>query len=359
MKMWKKMKKDVEAISPVVATLLLIVVAVTAVSALWVWENGWQNGITNGIGNQQQPTQLTLAGSTTVNDFMTVAVPQYMAINPNYKVTVDPIGSGAGLTAIEQKKCDIGMISDDLNAVASGTTVSHPELQVTTIAYDGVVMFIGTSAMTAHGLTAATMKMTQSIADGIYGANGHTVAVAANLNDANNGAILTWGDLETAMGAPIVSGADALITHYRSDSSGTQDSFCDKMLNAHKFLGAGHLGTAVGENGNSLMIQDVIADPLGIGFACGAMVGTTSGASAFTFGVDLVVAHQISGTVAKNVMDGVLGLAGGYTVWHPLNLVVSGNPTGEDLSFINYVTDPSNNINFCAASGFTSIFQAP
>jgi FlaG/FlaF family flagellin (archaellin) len=35
--MWKKMKKDVEALSPVVATLLIILVTVGAVSALYIW----------------------------------------------------------------------------------------------------------------------------------------------------------------------------------------------------------------------------------------------------------------------------------------------------------------------------------
>ncbi len=348
MKMWKKMKKDVEAISPVVATLLLIVVAVTAVSALWVWENGWQNGITDSIGTNNQPTQLTLAGSTTVTDFMNTMVQWYMANTTNYKVTVDGIGSGAGLLAIEQKKCDIGMISDPLDAVAAGTSTAYPALQVTTVAYDGVAVFIGQAAATYHGFN-TTPYMDMAIADGIYGVNGHAK-------------FATWGDLESAITGSNASDShrtDPLNVYQRADSSGTQDAFSQLGLGIAKVL---PLKTgATGVNGNPAMISAVTADKDGIGFATAGMVTTlgTSVAIPFSWGVDVTVAaHQFAAT-AKNIIHAVNGQIslGAYTLWHPLLLVTNGAPSASAAAFISYVTDPANNINCCKATGFTSVFQ--
>ncbi|MGD1060208.1 MAG: substrate-binding domain-containing protein [Methanomassiliicoccales archaeon] len=360
-KMWKKMKKDAEALSPVVATLMLVIVTVAAVAAIAVWYNGWQKSETQNLG-QVPPIQLNLVGSTTVTDFMTVAAPAFMNNNTGYHVSVSGIGSGAGLTAIENNRCDIGMISDDLNAVTAGTTNTYPNLKVFTVAYDGVAVFMGANTANYYGFN-ATPYMTPAVIEGIY----HVYSLAntsfpMTLGNPNHEQINSWGDLELACGEPLQHGADLIMVHYRSDSSGTQDAFCDKALMSHKFLGStgnAALTNSKGENGNPAMVTDVIADGKGIGFATAAMVTASgSGATAFSFGIDMQKHNQIS-AAAKYVMDGVLGMSTGYTVWHPLNLVTNGAPGADAQIFINYVMNPTNNIQFCAASGFTSIFQSP
>lgn len=387
-KMWKKMKKDAEALSPVVATLMLVIVTVAAVAAVAVWYNGWQKTQTSNLGNTPQ-TQLTLVGSTTVTDLMNIAVPNFMKNNTAYQVTVSGIGSGAGLTAIENNRCDIGMISDDLNAVTAGTTATYPNLQVFTIGYDGVSIFVSSTVATNYGLTGQTshMVMTPNIVDGLYqttvngasygvpAANAGTTTSAMTIGNTAKAAITTWGDLEIACGAAGATapwtitgtGTDLIVTHYRSDSSGTQDAFCDKALMAHKWLSAhaitaisGVQAAAVGENGNPAMVTDVLADAHGIGFATTGMISATSGASAFSFGPNYVssFAGQVTPN-AKAVMDGVQGLSGGYAVWHPLNLVTNGSPSAGAQVFINFIMNPINNQLYCSQAGFTSIFQSP
>ncbi len=149
---------------------------------------------------------------------MTYAVPDFMANNTNYKVSTVGSGSGAGLVAIEANTCDIGMISDPANSVTSGTTTAYPNLEYTTIAYDGVALFMSQATMTAHGLTAAELKFTNAVADAMYQVAPAKAGFSAQSGGwtetqlgivtplpswpalATSGYINTWADLETVLG---------------------------------------------------------------------------------------------------------------------------------------------------------------
>jgi ABC-type phosphate transport system substrate-binding protein len=191
--------------------------------------------------------------------------------------------------------------------------------------------------------------MNQTLVDGLYGANGATQYA-------------TWGAFEAALTASgphnaACVGADAhaalaINVHYRSDSSGTQDAFCDKGLASHKFLPyAAPTATEKGENGNPLMVTDVLADTNGIGFATGGMVSTTPGASAFSWlGVTATAQHVIDSVDNHGTSQ--------YALWHPLNLVTNGAPVTQCKSFIDWITAPDNNLAICNSAGFTSIYQS-
>ncbi len=51
----RKIKRDVEAISPVVATLMLVLIAVAACTAFYLWESGWQASTTKNINSGSGP----------------------------------------------------------------------------------------------------------------------------------------------------------------------------------------------------------------------------------------------------------------------------------------------------------------
>ncbi len=156
--------------------------------------------------------------------------------------------------------------------------------------------------------------------------------------------------------------------NYRSDSSGTQDAFCDMALNSHKFLSAGAAGTtyaAYGDNGNPAMVTAVMGDNNAIGFATYGLVSTTSGSEVFSFENTVMGQTSYVAPSHKAVMDAVAGLTSsttgqytGYECWHPLILVTNGVPTGQEQFFINWLTNPTNNVAVCAQAGFTSLFQA-
>ncbi len=105
----RKIKRDVEAISPVVATLMLVLIAVAACTAFYLWESGWQNSTTktmNNSGALDTSGTLTVSGSTTVAPFAQLAATEFMQNNSGAQITIDSIGSGAGMTAIEQGQCN-------------------------------------------------------------------------------------------------------------------------------------------------------------------------------------------------------------------------------------------------------------
>lgn len=344
------MKRDKRGISPIVATLMLVLITVAAAVAFYMFETGWQKTATSNVGDGTvSSTQLTMSGSTTVTDLMNTMVPAFEQNNSGFKVSYTGTGSGAGLIDIEKGKVSMGMISDDMNAITAGTTAAYPNLVATTIAYDGVSVFAAATTMTYHGIT-GTLDMNQTLIDGLYGANGATPYA-------------TWGAFEAALTASgphnaACVGVDAhaglaINVHYRSDSSGTQDAFCDKALAAHKFLPYSNpTATQIGENGNPAMVTDVLADTNGIGFATTGMVNTNSAATGFTWnGVSATYAHiiaSVNGQATKHP----------YAIWHPLEIVTNGVPVTEAKSFIDWINSPDNNIVLCHKAGFCSAYES-
>lgn len=347
----RKMKKDVKAISPVVATLLLVLVAVASVTAFYLWESGWQSSQSDKLkGSGDVQYSLTVTGSTTVNEFMNQAAPAFMNKTTNYKVTVESLGSGIGLKAIEQGTCDIGMISDSISAVDSTALANYPNLVGTTIGYDGVVVFIGTSAAAYHTFGTNAFEVSAATAKAIYGTS-TTVPT-----------ILTWAQLETAMGwtaamiTADIHSADNLNVHYRSDSSGTQDAFAEKYMGTKGYFAttvwSGYAANVaynfVGSTGNTGIITDVAADHDAIGFTSYGIFSTSANVKAATM-------NNVAPSVAT-IKAGVSGASGGFSAVRPLILVTMGEPSGAAKVFIDFCTDATNNQKFCASTGYVSLY---
>jgi phosphate transport system substrate-binding protein len=352
----RKLKADAEAISPIVATLMLVLIAVAAASAFYIWESGWQNQQSEQLQNNDiNSGNLVVSGSTTVNEFMNYASPAFMQNYTAIKVTVDSVGSGAGLKALEAGSADIAMISDKIASVDSTAPSKYPSMVGTTIAYDGIVMIVSSGAMAAHGMTNSDFKMTQAIAQGIFGSA--TTGVPT---------ITTWTQLAAAMGftGTVTAGSDYLMVHYRADSSGTADAFAEKMLGSKGYFAttafSGYTTSTsyhfVGSNGNTGMISDVAADSKAIGFTSYGMVATSgSSVVASTYGTSTAAADQVAASTTT-IKNGVNGATGGYGVTRPLILVTMGEPTTIAQQFIDFCKNSANNINFCKSTGFVSLY---
>ena len=71
----KKLKGNSRAVSPIVATILLVFMTVAAGTAFFLFETGWQKTVTTSLDNVQiSSTQITMAGSTTVANLMNTIV---------------------------------------------------------------------------------------------------------------------------------------------------------------------------------------------------------------------------------------------------------------------------------------------
>ena len=207
----KKLKGDTRAISPIVATILLVFMTVAAGTAFFLFENGWQKTVSTSLDHTQiSSTQVTLAGSTTVANLMNTIVPAFENGNVGIKISYAGSGSGAGLLAVEKRSVDVGMISNYEDQVILGTSTSHANLVQSVIAYDGFSLFLANATLSYHGITVPAGKyinMNQTIADAIYQMNlptGGTSAVSLGVNQTvvtaqqNQTDIFTFGPASAA-----------------------------------------------------------------------------------------------------------------------------------------------------------------
>ena len=75
-------------------------------------------------------------GSTSMEKVIGYLSEAYMADNPDVKVTYNPTGSGAGIQAVAEGRCDIGLASRDLK------DEEKQNLEGTVIAIDGIAMIV-------------------------------------------------------------------------------------------------------------------------------------------------------------------------------------------------------------------------
>jgi phosphate transport system substrate-binding protein len=346
----KKFARDVKAISPVIATLMLVLIAVASASAFYIWQSGWQEDAQDNMGDSDVKTNMIISGSTTVTPFMDTAAQAFMLENPTYKVTVQGIGSGPGKSATLQGKCDIGMSSSALTQADLDAGLVQ-----TTVGYDGIVMFVSANTyakLDAMGVDAKDIKnnVTSAFLQDIY-KKASTISTLGQLAvRLNSSATIVTADSNTVFK-----------TVDRAEESGTEEGFC-KMAG----LGGIQLPATVlsieyaadqSENGNSGVIAYVKAN-VAIGFTSYGMVASDS--SCKYFGYNEGAAGSLTGLMPTpaNIKAGAVNPSdnvNGYGAARLLVVCTLGEPTGDVLYFIEFITNPQNNMDFCAEVGYVSI----
>jgi phosphate transport system substrate-binding protein len=81
--------------------------------------------------------QVQLAGSTTVQPLAEVLAEAFMALNPDVTIEIQGGGSSVGVTSAGEGTVDIGNASRE---VKSSELEKFPDLQIFTIAYDGIAI---------------------------------------------------------------------------------------------------------------------------------------------------------------------------------------------------------------------------
>lgn len=93
-------------------------------------------GIFAGCGKQKSGTVST-DGSTSMEKVIGSLIETFEAENKGITVTYNPTGSGTGITAVAEGRCDIGLSSRDLKDAEKAKG-----LKGTVIAYDGIAMIV-------------------------------------------------------------------------------------------------------------------------------------------------------------------------------------------------------------------------
>ena len=437
-KICKKLVKDAQAVSPIIATLMLVLVAVGSAGAFYMWQTGWQSDIEGTAeGGTELQASLSIGGSSTVYEFSAIAAEYYSAAHPNYKISYQKGGSGAGVASVGMGAVDIGSASrfvkdtenakyPDLNK--DGVKDYGRDLVEHVLAWDAVVILCkgtvsgtfgtdafatGSSVITGTADATNPSDLTLNIdniaialtvgdtIDAIGGKivtaiNGDTdrtidVAYAAGgtltytdrvTGSAGNRAVeMIDADFDTGDATPnsgfigtipiiTMAGGESAVTYDfsdgvddieliaaindettwfdRSDESGTEEVFCNKLLGfkENTVEEAGTTGKILfGATHSYPSNQDILA----------AFDGETNAWTFTSFGMATAGGYDMCNyddiTPSKDTIKGKT-----YEGIRPIVYITVGDPTGDVKVYIDFCMQPENNQDISTICDYVSIY---
>jgi hypothetical protein len=259
--------------------------------------------------------------------------------------------------AINGPKTDTQVASSFSAALPSGWRLINQIGNAVTFATNGSSGIPSTAVEAPSSGTTATID---GVTKGVPG----IPASLPSWSGATTGFIKTWADLEAvllAQGSVAIDGIDSyadnpLNVYYRTDNSDIQDLFLTSALNmtlANGTRPSMTLDNSIGADGEQSLIDTCMNDRNGIGFGSIGSVRSYAGSN----GAQVCSWNGVSAT-DKNVIDSVKDHGTSqYALWQPLILVTNGQPNGDIETFINWLTDPSENLALARTAGFTSLYE--
>jgi phosphate transport system substrate-binding protein len=365
----RNFSKAVEAVSPVVATLLLVLVAAGAAIGFGVFLNGFQKDTQKNVKSDVSTTCLQIGGSSTVFEFTAKAIPLFEGSQGGCHVENNSGGSGAGVIAAGTCKVDIGAASRAVKTTelaaypdcdgTAGKDFGRGELVSTQIAWDAVAPM----AKTGHcgGTTSIALVDLQNLWGLNGGVSGYVLQAGGIAPGADN--LFQWGELFPAcVGQSSELNTIKLVS--RSDDGGTMEVFCQKLLGSK-------VCPASGTNQDKITSTDFPGVTFtGLGGNQDAQLKVASGSTAASSTTDYLGYSSIGritvdptltyfqvGGVNPTDLTKIRGCTSGcYAGARPLNYVTVGEPQGVAKQFIDFVMQPRNNQAISTASDFISIY---
>ena len=117
-------------------TMIITLLGLLAAAMLTGCSEGDQTVQSPGTSQTSQQSTVSTDGSTSMEKVIGYLSESYMEDNKNVKVTYNPTGSGAGIQAASEGRCDIGLSSRDLKDDEKQT------LTQTVVAIDGIAIIV-------------------------------------------------------------------------------------------------------------------------------------------------------------------------------------------------------------------------
>jgi len=300
-----------KAVSPVVATLVLVVVAIIGAAAVGVILGTFSSDVSDeasaGETSSATSTELIVAGSTTVQPLSVELAEAYMADHKGVKITVQGGGSGAGVSSVGMGIVDIGAASRDIKDTEKA---DYPTLKEHLIGGSAVVVI----------------------------ANAGVTPFSASQDD-----------LFVAYRDNTPTTVDATITklYQRAEASGTEDTFVEWLEDRNGVVAGADftMNSAVeGATGNQGVIDSVAstAGSLGFvdfGFANGnadvVILGIIDDASGTTYANTV-----IDGDAIEEELSNEDGASYVTSLTRPLYYITSGEPNTMQQAFISFAQSP-------------------
>ena len=225
---------------------------------------------------------ISVAGSTTVQPLAELFAEAYMADNPNVEIDVQGGGSSVGVKSAGQETVDVGMAS---RAVKDSELEEYPDLQVYTIARDGIALVVHPD-VPVDGLTIDQAR-----------------AIFA-------GEITNWSEI----GGPNTP----IIVVSREEGSGTRAAFEEMIMGDE---GPVIVDTAILQPSNGSVRTTVSTTPDSIAYL------------SFGYIDESVKALEVDG-VAPTPEN---ALNESYPVVRPLNMMTSGAPSAVTEAWLDFI----------------------
>lgn len=324
--MTKKLFNDEAGVSPIVATLVLIVVAIAGAAAVGVIMGTFSSDVSKNANSGDtalaSSTEILVGGSTTVQPFSEVLAEKFMEKNPGVKISVQGGGSGAGIASVGLGVIDIGSAS---RVMKDEEKAKYPEVEEYTIGGSAVVVI-------ANGNASAPITKTQLQA--IYNATTGTTDV-------------------TTLGTTLFTGistTNKLTVVQRSEVSGTEETFANYLFGSSKAnvddAAAESVTTVVSASGNAGVLAKVETTTNSIGFVDWGYVSDAATRKVSVLQItDGTTTYYPTGDNIKNAVKDRLAEKGSstkyvYSLCRPLNYLVNGQPSSMALSFLDFARSP-------------------
>jgi len=229
-----------------------------------------------GCRGDRSQTDLTLAGSTSIQPFADKWAEVFMQAHPDLGVNVQGGGSSSGIQACKSGACQIGMSSRELKG-------DEKDLVEIVVARDGLAIIVHPS-------------------------NPVRGAKVAEIKQIFAGDLRNWS---------LLGGADKPITVVtREEGSGTRGAFQELVMGKTRIFRG-----ALTEDSNGTVREIVAHDPAAIGFISLGLVN------------EQVRALDLDGTAAndENILNGR------YKLVRPFLFVSRGEPSGLAKAFVDFV----------------------
>jgi phosphate transport system substrate-binding protein len=300
------------AVSPIVATLVLIVVAVIGAVAVGTIMGTFSSDVSKQANTGeiagQASTEVLVAGSTTVQPASEAWAEMYEKANPSVKISVQGGGSGTGVASVGMGIVDIGAASRQLK---DAEKADYPDLQAYQLGGSAVVVIVRGDATP----TAATKaELTAAFPD---------------------------------VGEPSYSGNLATInaSYQRAEASGTEETFAKEYLGYSGNQSFDHATNVTGVTGNSGMITAIKGGVNRIGFVDYGFAKKNEGTSSTT--VKMLAIEGVLPTkdsIKASLKDTFTGTttSGAYSskMARGLFYFTNGEPSSVVKSFITFAQSP-------------------